>query len=257
MGQTAQLLILVDGSESSVAGEAMNVSNAITLRESLSMALKDKPLPIEARPQILFNPDTRSPNFFIPGLMVVMCQMMASMLTTNSIVREKEIGTMEQLFMTPVRAREVMIGKMVPYILLTLLEFIMISLCMRFVFQVPINGSLFTLLIITLPFILTMLGIGLFISARATSREAAGQLVMGTMMPSIFLSGYIFPVDSMPWLFRQLSQIFPTTWLIDAARGVILRGAGWRELWLHFVVLCVMAVAALTLSTLRFKKQLG
>jgi len=256
-GQSAQILILVDGSESSVAGEALNVGNAIALRESLSRVLQDKPLPVDARPQILFNPDTRSPNFFIPGLMVVMCQMMASMLTTNSIVREKEIGTLEQLFMTPVRAREVMIGKMAPYIGLTFMEFIFIALFMRTVFQVPIAGSFFTLLLITLPFILTMLGVGLFISARASSREAAGQVVMGTMMPSIFLSGYVFPVDSMPWIFRQLSAIFPTTWLIDAARGVILRGAGWKELWLHCLVLWIMATIALTLSTLRFKKQLG
>ncbi|HLW64202.1 MAG TPA: ABC transporter permease [Gemmataceae bacterium] len=256
-GQTAQVLIKVDGSESSVAGEALNVSNAIALRESLARVLQDKPLPIDARPQILFNPDTRSPNFFIPGLMVVMCQMMASMLTTTSIVREKEIGTMEQLFMTPVKAREVMIGKMTPYIGLTFLEFCVIAFLMRIVFQVPIHGSFFTLLLIALPFILTMLGIGLFISARASSREAAGQMVMGSLMPSIFLSGYVFPVDSMPWIFRQLSQVFPTTWLIDAARGVILRGAGWPELWLHCVVLWAMAIFWLVLSTLRFKKQLG
>jgi ABC-2 type transport system permease protein len=257
-GQTAQVLIKVDGSESSVAGEALNVSNAIALRESLNRLLPDnKPFPIDARPQILFNPDTRSPNFFIPGLMVVMCQMMASMLTTTSIVREKEIGTMEQLFMTPVKAREVMIGKMTPYIGLTFLEFTMIALLMWLVFQVPIHGSIFTLLCIALPFILTMLGVGLFISARASSREAAGQMVMGSLMPSIFLSGYVFPVDSMPWIFRQLSQIFPTTWLIDAARGVILRGAGWKELWPHFAVLWAMAIFWLVLSTLRFKKQLS
>jgi ABC-2 type transport system permease protein len=256
-GQTAQVLIKVDGSESSVAGEALNVSNAIALRESLLRVLQDKPLPIDARPQILFNPDTRSPNFFIPGLMVVMCQMMASMLTTNSVVREKEMGTMEQLFMTPVRARELMVGKMTPYIGLTFLEFIMIALLMRIVFQVPIHGSIFTLLFIALPFILTMLGVGLFISAIATSKDSAGQMVMGSLMPSIFLSGYVFPVESMPWIFRQLSQVFPTTWLIDAARGVILRGAGWPELWPHFVVLWAMAIFWLALSTLRFKKQLG
>src|SRR5262249_53246657 len=103
-GDSAQLLVLVDGSESSVAAEAMNVGNAVALRESLRKILSDRPLPIDSRPRILFNPDTRSANFFIPGLMVVMCQMMAVMLASNAIVREKENGTMEQLFMTPVKA---------------------------------------------------------------------------------------------------------------------------------------------------------
>ena len=104
-GQTAQVLVLVDGSESSVAAEAVNVGNAIALRESLERVLGGKPLPVEARPRVLFNPDTRSANFFIPGLMVVLCQMMAIMLSANAIVREKEKGTLEQLFMTPVRPR--------------------------------------------------------------------------------------------------------------------------------------------------------
>src|SRR5205085_2166888 len=111
MGQTAQVLVMVDGSTSSVAGEAVNVANAIGLRESLKRVLGQRQLPIDMRPQVLFNPDTRSPNFFIPGLMVVLTQMMATMLTANAVVREKELGTLEQLFMTPVRAREVMIGK--------------------------------------------------------------------------------------------------------------------------------------------------
>jgi ABC-2 type transport system permease protein len=257
MGQTAQLLIKVDGSESSVAGEAVNVGNAIALQESLKQVLGERPFPIETRPQILFNPDTRSANFFIPGLMVVLSQMMATMLTANSVVREKENGTLEQLFMTPVRAREVMIGKMMPYLALTFLEFTVIATFMRVVFQVPINGSFFTLLIIALPFALTCLALGLWISTRATTRDAASQMVIGTVMPCIFLSGYIFPVDSMPWIFRQVAQVLPTTWQVDAARGVILRGAGWAELWPHFVVLFTMALVLLTMATLKFQKRIG
>src|SRR5947207_1801427 len=133
-GQTAQLLILVDGSESSVAAEAVNVGNAIALRESLERALGGRPLPVDARPRVLFNPDTRSANFFIPGLMVVLCQMMATMLAATAIVREKETGTLEQLFMTPVRAGELLVGKMLPYVGLTCLEFCTIALLMRTVF---------------------------------------------------------------------------------------------------------------------------
>ncbi len=255
-GQTAQILILVDGSESSVAGEAINVANAIALQESLKQVLGDRALPIDSRPRVLFNPETRSANFFIPGLMVVLSQMMATMLTANSVVREKENGTLEQLFMTPVRAREVMLGKMAPYLVLTFLEFTCIALFMRVVFQVPIHGHFITLLLIALPFALSCLALGLWISTRASTRDAASQMVIGTVMPCIFLSGYIFPVDSMPWIFRQLAQVIPTTWQIDAARGVILRGAGWRELWPHFLVLWLTAGVLLTLSTLKFKKTL-
>jgi ABC-2 type transport system permease protein len=255
-GQTAQVLILVDGSQSSVAAEAVNVGNALVLRESLKQILGSKPLPIEARPQVLFNPDTRSANFFIPGLLVVMCQMMAVMLTANAIVREKENGTLEQLFMTPVRAGELILGKLSPYLFLTLTEFCLIVVLMRTVFQVPIHGSFFTLIGLGLPFILGMLGLGLWISTRAATRDASMQLAMGTVIPSIFLSGYVFPIESMPPFFIGLANMLPTTWMIDASRGVILRGAGWAELRQHALVLWCMAIVLLVLSMMRFRKRL-
>jgi ABC-2 type transport system permease protein len=256
-GMTAQLLVLVDGSESSVAAEALNVGNAIALRESLKFLLGSRPMPVEARPQILFNPDTRSANFFIPGLLVVMCQMMAVMLTANAIVREKEQGTLEQLFMTPVRSSELMVGKLIPYLFLTFAEFGMISLVMRTVFQVPIHGAFLTLSLIMLPFVLSMLGLGLWISTGASTRDASMQMSMATVIPSIFLSGYVFPIHSMPPFFYWLAHLIPTTWMIDAARGVILRGAGWPELRTHALVLWSMAIAVLLASVLKFRKRLG
>ena len=256
-GQTAQFLVLVDGTEASVAAEALNVGNAIALRESLQRVLGDKPLPVEARPRVLYNPDTKSANFFIPGLMVIMCQVMATMLSATAIVREKENGTLEQLFMTPVRPEELILGKMMPYVLLTLAEFCTIALLMRYAFGVPINGSFVTLLMLALPFVLTMLGLGLLISTKASTRDAAIQLMTGTILPSIFLSGYVFPTDSMPAFFQWLGKAVPATWLIDAARGVILRGAGWRELWLHSLVLWCMAAALLTVSSAKFRKQVS
>lgn len=255
-GESAQFLALVDGTESSVAGEAVNVANAIALRMSLRDALAGQPLSIEARPRVLFNPDTRSANFFIPGLMVVMCQMMATMLSANAIVREKQNGTLEQLYMTPVRRGELILGKMSPYILLTLLEFCCIALLMRICFSVPIKGSFLVLLAIAFPFVLAMLGMGLFISTKAATTDAAGQLAMATFLPSIFLSGYVFPLDSMPWILRKVAYCFPTTWLIDASRGVILRGAGWNELWLHTTVLWSMAIGMLIFSSLMLRKRL-
>ena len=255
-GETATILVLVDGTESSIAGEAVNVSNAITLRESLIRILGNRPLPIETRPRILFNPDTRSANFFIPGLMVVMCQMMSTMLSANAIVREKENGTLEQLFMTPIRRGELILGKMTPYIVLTMLEFCFIAFLMWLVFQVPIHGYFITLLMITLPFVFANLGAGLWISSRASTREAAGQIAMGTFLPSIFLSGYVFPIDSMPWPLPHVAYFFHTTWMIDASRTVILRGGGWQELWQHAVVLWCMALLALVVGSLQLRKRL-
>jgi ABC-2 type transport system permease protein len=243
-------------SQAIVSGKA-RVGNALALRESLELALGGKPLPIEARPRVLFNPDTRSANFFIPGLMVVMCQMMATMLAANALVREKELGTLEQLYMTPVRRHELILGKMFPYIFLTVFEFCFIAFLMRVIFDVPINGSFMILLSLALPFILTMLGTGLLISTKADTREAAGQMVMGTVLPSIFLSGYVFPFDSMPLPFQILGNIFPTSWLIDASRTVILRGGGWESLWPHTIFLWSMAVVLIILGSLRIQKRLS
>ncbi len=254
-GDTAQVQVLVDGSLSTTAGEAVNVSNAVALRDSLLRALGGKALPVDARPRVLFNPDTRSANFFIPGLMCVLCQFMAVTLSAGAIVREKEKGTLEQLFMTPVRPGELIVGKMLPYLILTTVEFCGIAFLMRVVFQVPVNGPFWTLLVLTLPFILTMLAWGLWVSTRVSTREAAMQTAMATLMPSIFLSGYVFPLDSMPPFFWWIAQIVPTTWMIDAARGVILRGAGWRELWPHALVLSGMAAVVLVYSCLRFQKR--
>jgi ABC-2 type transport system permease protein len=260
-GQTAQFQVLVDGTVSSVAGQALGTSNAIALRDSLGRVLgKDTSvtaLPIESKPRVLFNPDMHSASFFVPGLMVVLCQMMAITLSANAIVREKEKGTLEQLFMTPVRPGELILGKLTPYFVLTFVEFCGIALLARLVFQVPMNGPFMTLLLITVPFVLAMLAWGLWVSTKVETRDAAMQTAMGSIMPCIFLSGYVFPLDSLPAPFWWVAQLIPTTWLIDAARGVILRGAGRWDLWPHAVVLWVMALTSLTVSSLRFRKQVA
>jgi ABC-2 type transport system permease protein len=256
-GQSAQLLVLVDGSDSAVAAESLNVGNAIALRESLERVTGDRALPVDARARVLFNPGTRSPNFFLPGLMVTLCQMMATTLAATAVVREKENGTLEQLFMTPVRPWELVAGKMAPYLVLSLLEFCLIALFMTACFGVAVHGSFATLLALALPFVLTMLGLGLLISTRANTRDAAMQMAIGTILPSVFLSGYVFPRDSMPALFRHVGLAIPATWLIDAARGVILRGAGRAELWPHAAVLWAMAIGSLSLGALTFRKRIA
>jgi len=260
-GETASVLILIDGSESSVAGEAMNVANAIALSESLerslSVSVARRTLPVEARPKVLFNPDMRSANFLIPGMIAVLMQMMTVLLTAIAIVRERERGTLEQLYMTPIKPLGLMVGKIVPYAVVAYIEISLLLFFMRWAFGVPIAGNLFLLLLLVTPFILTMLGFGLLISTRAQSYQEATQAAFGTMMPSIFLSGYIFPIDTMPQFFQWLSKIIPTTYLIQIFRGIILRGAELGDLWKQGLILTAMSVVMITIAAARFRKKTG
>jgi ABC-2 type transport system permease protein len=256
-GGSVQVQVLVDGTVSAVAGQAVGTSNALALRGSLERALAGKELPIESRPRILYNPDMKSASFFVPGLMVILCQMMAVTLSANAIVREKEKGTLEQMFMTPVRPWELIVGKLLPYLVLTFLEFMAIALLARVVFGVPMNGPFWVLLAIAMPFVLSMLAWGLWVSTKVETRDAAMQMAMASMMPCIFLSGYVFPLDNMPLFFWVIAQLIPTTWLVDAARGVILRGASWEELWPHALVLTAMSAAVLAYTASVFKKRVG
>ncbi len=146
---------------------------------------------------------------------------------------------------------------MVPYLVLTFLEFCFVTVVMVALFGVPIHGAFLTLLGLAFPFVLSMLGLGLFVSTLVRTRDAAVQVSGGTLIPSIFLSGYVFPLDSMSSFFWFVAQCLPTTWMIDAARGVILRGAGWTDLRLHALVLWGMALGGLVLTMARFRKQVA
>jgi ABC-2 type transport system permease protein len=260
-GETAEVLVLVDGSESSVTGEALNVANAIALRESLERALSvsvtGQQLPVETRPKILFNPDSRSANFLIPGMIAVLMQMMTVLLTAIAIVRERERGTLEQLYMTPIKPLGLMVGKIVPYAVVAYSEICILLVLMRWAFGVPIKGNILLLMLLVTPFILTMLGFGLLISTRAQSYQEATQAAFGTMMPSIFLSGYIFPIETMPKVFQWVSSIIPTTYLIEIFRGIILRGADLGDLWKQGLILTFMSVFMITVSAMRFRKKTG
>lgn len=256
-GRQAQVLVMVDGSDSAVAGQAINVASQIGLDESLQRMLPrdSKPL-IDVRPKLMFNPDSRSPNFFLPGLMAVLMLFVTTMLTAFSIVREKERGTLEQLLVTPARPLGIMLGKIMPYFALGLVELVVILLFMRFAFGVPMHGNPLLLVCLATGYVFVNLTIGLLISTRANSQTEALQLGMMTILPSIFLSGYIFPRDTMPWVFHALSYLVPATYMIDIARGVILRGAGLVELWSNAVVLTLMGVVVLLLAARRFQRMI-
>jgi ABC-2 type transport system permease protein len=180
---------------------------------------------------------------------------MTILLIALSLVRERERGTLEQLQMTPVAPLGLMVGKMIPYGVLAFTELCAILFVMRVVFQIPINGSIFTLLAMSLPFLLTVLGLGLMISTKARTQAEAFQLAMGTVLPSVFLSGYIFLIENMPPFFKGVSRLIPATYYIQILRGIILRGAGIRELWLNAAVLTLMGCIAIYLAGRMFVRQ--
>jgi ABC-2 type transport system permease protein len=254
---SAQVLVLIDGSDSSVAGQAINVTTAIGLDESLRrvLATSDAPFAVDMRPKILFNPDSRSPNFFLPGLTAILLLNVTTFLTAFSIVREKERGTLEQLFVTPVRPMGLLLGKLLPYLMIGFFELCMILTFMRFIFSVPIHGSVLLLALLSLPYIFVSLSLGILISSKANSQAEAMQLAFLTILPSIFFSGYIFPRETMPKFFYILSYFVPATYFIDITRGIILRGAGWVHLWTDAVALFFMGTLLLVIAARRFQNK--
>lgn len=253
----AKVLVLIDGSDSSVAGQAINVTTTIGLDESLRRVVGNsgEAFAVDMRPKILFNPDSRSPNFFLPGLTAVLLLNVTTFLTAFSIVREKERGTLEQLFVTPVRPMGLLLGKLLPYLGIGFFELCMIVTAMRFIFGVPIHGSVLLLAFLSLPYIFVSLSLGILISSQATSQAHAMQLAFLTILPSIFFSGYIFPRETMPKFFFALSYFVPATYFINITRGIILRGAGWTHLWLDALALFTMGTLLLILAARRFHNK--
>ena len=253
---SAQVLVLIDGSDSSVAGQAINVASAVGLDESLHRVLAARAfLPVEMRPKLLFNPDSRSPNFFLPGLTAVLLLNVTTFLTAFSIVREKERGTLEQLFVTPVRPLGLLLGKLLPYLGIGFLELCLILFCMRFVFLVPIHGSVLLLAVLSLPYLFVSLSLGILISSKANTQAEAMQLAFLTILPSIFFSGYIFPRETMPFFFHAISYLVPATYFINITRGIILRGAGIAHLWADATALFLMGTVLLLVAARRFQNK--
>jgi ABC-2 type transport system permease protein len=258
----ATVLVLIDGSDSSIATQSLQVASQVGLTESLDrLALRlegGRPsLPIEVRPKMLFNPDLRSANFMVPGLIAVILQIITTLLTAFSIVRERERGTLEQLLVTPVRPFGLMLGKLVPYGLVGIIETCTVLTVMRLVFDVPIQGSLVLLLSLSIVFLFTALAIGLLISTKAQSQMQALQLAWLIMLPSVLLSGFMFPRDSMPVVMRVVGNLVPATHFMEILRGIVLRGATLSDLIPEVVTLCGMGAVLLMLSAFRFRRKLA
>ena len=204
-----------------------------------------------------FNPTRQSSNLFVPGLMAFVLTIISSLMTAISLTREKETGTMEALLVSPLQPWQIIVGKVAPYLAVGFASVVGVIVEARLVFHVPLRGSLTLLLIEGLLFILVSLSLGILISARTSSQRVAmmGALV-GTMLPTMLLSGFIFPIESMPWPLRAISVVVPARWFVLVARSIMLKGVGLSYLWQPSIILLVMAVVLLTASTRAFHERL-
>jgi ABC-2 type transport system permease protein len=259
-GRTARIQVLVDGSNSSVASSALNTALNIGLRGALlhlSAQLGLRELPIEVRPQMLYNPEMRSPNFFVPGVIGIVLQIATTFATAMSLVRERERGTLEQLLVSPLSRWGLMLGKLTPYLLIGMVMASGLFAVMQWLFHVPIAGDLTALAAATLLYVFALLSLGLLISTRAQNQIQALQMTMIFILPSVFFSGFIFPRENMPWIFYTLGSALPATYYIELERAVVLRGAGLFDYWQNIVILGGMGLGLFALCALRFRQKIA
>ena len=255
--QPAKILVLIDGSDSTVSAGALAAINGVIAQNNLEILTRDARggMPMSAQPIILFNPEGRTANYIIPGLVAILMQMIAIFLASGSVVREREKGTMEQLMVTPVDPLGLMLGKVAPYLVLGLGETALILAIMRWAFAVPIQGSLVFLFAIMIVYLAALLALGLFISTRAKTEMEAMQMAQMLVLPSVFLSGYIFPFKGMPLVLQAIGQVLPATHMVAVMRGIVLRDAGPSEMLAHVLALVAFAVALVWLSVRRVSKM--
>lgn len=259
-GHPAQVQMLIDGSNSTTALQALNTALGVGLTQSLEMLMQEggrRTVPIEIRPQMLYNPTMRSPNFYVPAVIGIVLQIGTTFATAMAMVRERERGTLEQLLVSPLSRWGLMLGKLIPYLCVGMVMAILLFAIMRFVFFVPIAGSIVGLMLATFVYVFALLSIGLFVGTKAENQMQALQMSMIFVLPSVFFSGFIFPRETMPWIFYALGAVLPTTYFIDLVRAIILRGATFLEYAPALGILSAMAVLLFSVCALRFRKKLG
>lgn len=258
-GREADVLVLIDGSDSTVASQALSAANGVVLQDSVRelMARTRTQLRIDAHPVMMFNPDMRSANLLIPGLIAILLTFSGTILSAFAIVKERERGTLEQLMVTPVSPLAVVLGKILPYMGVAYFTLVIVLVLMRFLFRVPFNGSVVLLLTLSSVYLLALLSFGLLISSRAGSQMEAMQQAMGIMLPSVLLSGYVFPLASLPVPLRAVSYILPATHFIKIARGIVIRGASFADLWEPVFALLAISAVLIGLSARAFRKTVS
>jgi ABC-2 type transport system permease protein len=256
----ADFLVLIDGSDSTISSQTLAASNGLALERSLEAIARRtgiRELPIRAHPLLLFNPDSRSANLLIPGLIAILLTFSGTLLAAFGIVRERERGTLEQLMVTPASPVGVVLGKLLPYMALGFVQLITILIVMVAFFRVPIHGSLPLFFGLSVVYLFSLLALGLVISSRAKTQMEAIQLAQILLLPSILLSGYVFPLFSLPGPLRAFAHLLPATHFIKISRGIILRGAGFLELWPNVAALLAIDAVLILASTRAFKKTIS
>ncbi|HUU53449.1 MAG TPA: ABC transporter permease [Armatimonadota bacterium] len=261
-GRRVDVQTIVDGSDSFTATVAMGYLDGI-IQEWARRQLEQGVPRGAARPAIAprlrvwFNEDLASVKFITPGLVVIILMLLAALLTSQTIVREREQGTMEGLVVSPVTEKELLLGKLVPYVLIAAADVVLVAAAGRLLFDVPLRGNPALALLLLLVYLLAALGLGLLISVSAKNQQAAYLVAfVGTLLPTILLTGFIFPVSSMPKAFQALVQLHPATHFMVIARAMSLKGAGFIALWPRAAALAALAAAILGATLARFRKTL-
>jgi ABC-2 type transport system permease protein len=265
-GRVAHVAFIIDGSDPNVAGTALSAAVLVGQSQS-SRVIIDRTLrsgrsastfqsPVDVRTQVWYNPGMVSAYYMIPALIGMILQFLSTFLTATSIVRERERGTIEQLIVTPIRSWELIAGKLFPYVLIAFFDTVEILVAGVLVFQVPINGNLLLLLLLSALFLVTTLGMGLLISTVANTQQEAMLTTMFTIMPSIFLSGFMFPLASMPAFLQAVSYVIPLRYFLIIARGIVLKGVSVEILAPEVIALAIFALLIMVATALRFRKQL-
>ncbi|HXF82040.1 MAG TPA: ABC transporter permease [bacterium] len=263
-GRTALVQVIVDASDPLVASSALSTARAIGQSASLEIiarrlgraGLARQALPLDVRTRAWYNPDMRSVNFMVPGLLATILSLLTLMLTAIAIVRERELGTLEQLVATPIRKAELMLGKILPYAVLGYVDITLALLIGAYWFKVPIRGSLALLYTLTLVFYLATLGQGILVSTVSRTQRQAMQGAFFIFLPTILLSGFMFPREGMPVVIQWIGYALPLTYFLVIVRGIILKGVGVAELIGQIIPLAILGLAFFTTSVIRFQKRL-
>jgi len=256
-GEPAGLMIVADATEPNTGSIVQAYAAAVVQTYEREQNAAGRRIRIVPSVRMRFNPTRQSSNLFVPGLMAFVLTIISSLMTAISLAREKETGTLEALLVSPLRPWQIIVGKVAPYLAVGFIAVIGVIVEARLVFKVPLRGSLALLLVEGLLFILVSLSLGILISARTSSQRVAmmGALV-GTMLPTMLLSGFIFPIESMPLPLRAISIVVPARWFVLVARSIMLKGIGVAYLWPATIVLMTMTAVLLVASTRAFHERL-
>jgi ABC-2 type transport system permease protein len=264
-GETAKIALVIDGSDPTSSSSSLSAAQLISqehgtqvLVEQLKRTVPNLSLgnPIEMRTQVWYNPDMVSAYYMVPGVIGMILYAIASILTATAIVRERERGTIEQLIVTPIRSWELVVGKLLPYVLLTLMNTIEVLALGSLLFGLPIRGDLTTILLLSSLFLMSGLGIGLLISTIANTQQEAMLSAFMTVLPAIFLSGFFFPIEAMPKVLQWISLLTPLRYYLVIIRSLVIKGVGVSALHQEVLALALFGSVMMLLAALRMRKRL-